>query len=99
MPSIKFSKETIDNSSLTKHQFETLKFIFWFFMKYGYSPSMVEIADKFSIARSAAFERIERLRRKGYLKRGNKNKERRCELSDTWDKRKELKRFFAQKVI
>jgi SOS-response transcriptional repressor LexA len=57
------------DNSLTRRQLETMEFIRAFRMEKGIAPTFQEIADHFGISKISAFERIETLERKGWLRR------------------------------
>lgn len=92
MPSIK-SLNKLDNTPITKVQFETLEYIAWFVGRYGYAPSLEEMANYFKKSKSSIFERIERLKRKQLLNKWIYQK-RGMDLADSWDKRIEMKEWF-----
>lgn len=48
---------------------ETLDFIKFFFKKKGYMPSLKEIGERFDISIVSSFERLDRLEKKGFIKR------------------------------
>jgi DNA-binding MarR family transcriptional regulator len=56
-----------DLTSLTPLQAETLEYIKIFKCHHGISPTNQEIAEKFGISITSAFERIYWIIRKGYL--------------------------------
>jgi SOS-response transcriptional repressor LexA len=52
---------------LTLKQLDTLSFITEFFNENGYPPNLPEIAAKYGIRKTAAWERVQTLARKGYI--------------------------------
>ena len=58
--------------NLTKKQIATLTFIDNYKTLYDFAPSMREIAQVFGITVKGAYDRIESLVKKGYIKKGEK---------------------------
>jgi SOS-response transcriptional repressor LexA len=52
---------------LTAKQAETLEFVRLYAERHGASPTYQEIADGFGITTTAAFQRVDALRRRGYV--------------------------------
>jgi len=64
------------NKPLTRRQGEALQFIKSFVSKNGYPPTVREIGDHMGLqSPSTAFNILEILVRKGYIKRGNRPRE------------------------
>lgn len=56
---------------LTEKQTETLEFLIEFHLEKNRSPTYKEIADEFSLlSRKAAYDRVQILKRKGYVSTG-----------------------------
>lgn len=61
-------KPTARERTITDRQIEVLNFIISFKESNGYSPTHREVADKMGITVKGAFDHIESLEKKGYLK-------------------------------
>jgi repressor LexA len=53
--------------ALTPKQRDTLETIMFFVQRYGYPPTLRELACRFDITTNAARDRVRALRRKGYI--------------------------------
>jgi repressor LexA len=53
--------------ALTARQQYTLETIMFFVQRYGYPPTLRELACRFDITTNAARDRVRALRRKGYI--------------------------------
>jgi repressor LexA len=71
--------------TVTPRQLEILRFIRDFRNQHGYSPTMQEIGDCFSLSKVTAFEHVGALEKKGLLFRGAKHKARSLQVAPDFE--------------